>query len=92
MERPAGETGPFYDHGLECQGRCRAEGEGMKQEFPLVGGKDNNTCFRRPYGLRMANGTTTRSPGLSVRTSPPTSTTSPMNSCPRISPSCMPGM
>src|SRR5215203_1613627 len=34
----------------------------------------------------IGKGTTTRSPALSVVTAPPTSTTSPMNSCPSTSP------
>ena len=34
----------------------------------------------------IGNGTTTRSPTLRLPTSRPVSTTSPMNSCPRMSP------
>ncbi len=40
----------------------------------------------------IVNGTTTRSPAFSVFTSGPTSTTSPMNSWPRMSPACIVGM
>jgi hypothetical protein len=39
----------------------------------------------------MGNGTTTRSPGRRLVTAGPTSTTSPMNSCPSTSPRRMPG-
>ena len=40
----------------------------------------------------IGNGTTTRSPALRLDTAGPTSTTSPMNSCPRMSPLRMVGM
>jgi hypothetical protein len=40
----------------------------------------------------MGNATTTRSPTLSPRTPGPVSTTSPMNSCPMMSPGTMAGM
>lgn len=40
----------------------------------------------------IGKGTTTRSPGLRLRTCGPTSTTSPMNSWPRMSPLRMAGM
>src|SRR3954454_11857250 len=39
----------------------------------------------------MLNGTTTRSPGLTCSTAPPTSSTIPIGSCPRMSSSCMYG-
>ena len=37
----------------------------------------------------MLNGSTTRSPGLTLVTSEPTSSTIPIGSCPRMSPSSM---
>src|SRR4051794_21237580 len=43
------------------------------------------------FPQEIGNGTTTRSPFRTLVTAEPTSTTSPMNSCPRISPSRMVG-
>src|SRR3954462_6384176 len=45
---------------------------------------------QRPH--EMGNGTTTRSPIARFFTAEPSSTTSPMNSCPRMSPFSMEGM
>ena len=39
----------------------------------------------------IVNGTTTRSPIIRFLTAPPSSTTSPMNSWPRMSPRCIVG-
>ena len=52
-----------------------------------------NCCFSQKKHLPQAitNGTTTRSPVFSVEPGPVSSTT-PMNSWPRMSPLCMPGM
>ena len=47
---------------------------------------------KKQWPQAMGNGTTTRSPTVSLRTSEPTSTTSPMNSWPRMSPGSMNGM
>ena len=47
-------------------------------------------CSHSPQ--QMVNGTTTRSPTFSALFSEPTSTTSPMNSWPMMSPDSMPGM
>ena len=41
---------------------------------------------KKQFPHAIGNGTTTRSPGLRFFTAGPTSTTSPMNSCPRMSP------
>src|SRR4051812_46091486 len=56
----------------------------------------DQSCFlqNQQFPHAIVNGTITRSPFLSLaRSTPgPTSSTIPMNSCPRMSPFCMPGM
>src|ERR1044072_8895442 len=54
---------------------------------------NENISFSQKKQLphEIGNGTTTRSPLLRLVTAEPTSTTSPMNSCPSTSPRIMPG-
>src|SRR3989442_300723 len=61
--------------------------------FGLEFSQSENIAFLQKKQLPHAigNGTTTRSPRLGLPTAPPTSTTSPMNSWPRMSPFTMPG-
>ena len=47
---------------------------------------------KKQFPQEIGNGTTTRSPTFKFFTSGPTSTTSPMNSCPTMSPFCMLGI
>src|SRR3954464_12878723 len=58
--------------------------------------QQENSCWlqKKQFPQAMLNGTTTRSPTLilSLLNPDPTSSTTPMNSCPRMSPFCIVGM
>ena len=61
--------------------------------FGLEFSQSENIAFWQKKQLPQAigNGTTTRSPRLRLITAAPSSTTSPMNSWPRMSPFTIPG-
>jgi hypothetical protein len=59
----------------------------------LLSHSDHSCCWqKKQLPQAIANGTTTRSPRRKWCTSGPTSTTSPMNSWPRMSPLSIVGM
>src|SRR3954463_1782217 len=60
--------------------------------FELSHADHNCRSQKKQWPHAIVNGTTTRSPTLSFVLALPTSTTSPMNSCPRMSPDFIVGM